>query len=74
MQLKEFIEQFVAKNTLVRLWYKELGGHSLIDSSKLYMEWELVESDFALNEVEYITDILVPGPYVEAVNIVIKRR
>jgi len=74
MKLKEFIEKFVEKNTLVRLWYKEKSGHrQVIESDKPKMEWDLARGEFKDREVIGVTDILVTGHYSEAVNIVIKK-
>lgn len=73
MELKEFIENFVARNTLVRFWTKIKGGHELVgDKGSLQMEWEAKKSKLATRKVLGVTDILVPGPYSEAVNIVIE--
>jgi len=74
MQLQEFIEKSIGKNTLIRLWYKVQGGHEMVIPEKVWMEWELIKTDFAWNEVMYVTDILVRGHYSEAINIVIKRK
>lgn len=72
MVLKEFIERFVEKNTLVRLWYKAPGGHDQV-SYPVCMEWELVKSEYATRKVIGVTDILCPGSHIEAVNISIER-
>lgn len=73
MKLKEFIEKFVEKNTLIRLWYKIKGGHKQIDGETPTMEWALVKGKYKNREVVGVTDILVlHSQYAEAVNIVIK--
>ena len=75
MTLKQFILIFIEPNTLTRLWYKCDGGHEMIkDIEQPQMEWQLVESEYADNVVTGITDILIEGHYVEAVNIVIKKK
>ncbi len=74
MQLKEFIEKFIGINSQIRLWYKSGSFHEMVIHDKIWMEWELIKTDFAWSEVEYVTDILVRGPYTEAINIVIKRK
>ena len=76
MKLKDFIEQFIESNTLIRLWYKIEGGHEQVGEGKTKMEWKLLkESEFLGNEVIGVTDILVLGSHdSEAVNIVIKRK
>lgn len=86
MKLKLFIEKFICKNTLIRLWYKTEDGHVMItdesDKDKLHksvcMEWELLsgavwQSKYANHYVVGVTDILVDSFYKEAVNIVIEK-
>jgi hypothetical protein len=74
MNLKEFIEKFVGKNTLIRLWYKVKGGYEQVDGDNPKMEWQLANSEYANKNVLYVKDILVlNSSYVEAVNIVIER-
>jgi hypothetical protein len=69
MKLKDFIEQFVRPNTLVRLWHSVIGGHELITQPS--MEWELKDGEYANKVVVGVTDIVV-SPHSEAVNIVIE--
>lgn len=75
MKLKDFIEEFVEPNTLIRLWYKIEGGHEPVnDEGKAKMEWKVKKGKFSGNEVIGVTDILVLGSHQpEAVNIVIKK-
>lgn len=81
MKLKEFIESFVCKNTLIRLWYeqKESSGYIMV-GNELAMEHELLKekgrlSNFSENKIVGVKDILMTdGRYVEAVNIVIERK
>lgn len=77
MILKEFIENFVCKNSLIRLWYTVKGGHEMVIDG-VSMEWETLEDKgiyrkFINNNVIGVTDILVSGHYTEAINIVIEK-
>ncbi len=86
MNLENFVKSYICKNTLLRLWIPYPGGHQLIyreDPSKpndiddVCMEWALLDrkhwlSEYLDREVIGVADIFVQGPYVEAVNIVIK--
>lgn len=73
--LKDFIKNFVGKNTLIRLWYKNESGHTQVDGDNCKMEWELSKSEFADCKVLYVKDIIVIGtPYLEAINIVIEKQ
>ena len=76
MRLHEFIEKFIAKNTIVRLWKPEIKekpymGHKMLTKEKGVMEWEILDIP-ELNDilVIHITDI-VCTKNGEAVNIVI---
>jgi uncharacterized protein YjcR len=78
MSLKEFIEKFVCKNTLIRLWKPAKGWHEMIcrEDKCVCMEWELVQgkvwqSEYSNYEVVGVKDIVVNDFYREAVNIVI---
>ena len=78
MILKDFIEEFVEPNTLIRLWKKIKGGHQpLFDSTDMVeMEWRIKKGEGIYKGLEDspvvgVTDILVKGNYTEAVNIVI---
>ena len=85
MTLGEFIENFVGRNTLIRLWRKIKGGHQMIylknkdkpsGIDAVCMEWEILNGStwqtmFKDNKVLYVKDIVVDDSYREAVNIVI---
>ena len=78
MILKDFIEEFVRPNTLIRLWKETKGGHQpLFDPKDLVeMEWRIKRGEGIYKGLEDspvvgVTDILVKGNYTEAVNIVI---
>ena len=78
MKLKEFIEKFVCKNTLIRLWTKCKGGHQMIHcgNDEVSMEWQTLkgesfQSAFLDREVIGVKDIFC-DTYREAVNIVIR--
>lgn len=81
MKLKEFIENFIEHNTLVRLVYKfEGGGHEIVldDWNDVSMEHEILKGKgknrhYINNEVLGVTSIYTGGSYPEAVNIVIER-
>lgn len=80
MKLKEFVEQFVEGNSIVRLWHPISGGHHRIvgeDMNVVDMAWKIVSgegvySNLVDSEVIGLTSILVGGPYSEAVNLVIE--
>lgn len=78
MDLREFIKQYVCRNTLIRLWTRFDGGHKMIHSGdkEVSMEWATLngssfQSAFLNRKVIGVTDILC-DTYVEAVNIVIE--
>ena len=82
MKLKEFIENLIQPNSLVRLLYRdEDGGYKTVleDWNCVSMEWEILKgkSDnrhYINNKVIGIKDILVHKcPYSEAINIVIEK-
>ncbi|KKN79691.1 hypothetical protein LCGC14_0337130 [marine sediment metagenome] len=79
MEVAEFVKTFIERNTLVRLWYKKskgmVGQHKeVIKGDKPMMSWELEKSKYKKRVVIGVTDILyLKSPYVEAVNLVIKR-
>ena len=80
MILKDFIEKFILKNTLVRLWYETLenqqGDHEMVlnhNNKYVIMEWEVSKARLGNHEVIGVTDILCNDNYSEAVNIVISR-
>lgn len=77
ISLKEFLEEYVCSNTMIRLW-KNTNKHEkfcLFDDCKPVMEWELKwddrYEDFRNMKVIGVTDILC-DTYPEAVNIVVK--
>ena len=80
MTLKEFIDNYVCKNTLVRLWKPVKGGHEMLveNDESVCMEWEISQSRNNKWQIKYkntkvigVTDILVEDFYREAVNIVL---
>lgn len=78
MRLKDFVDTFVCRNTLIRLWKPVKGGHKMIynGDKSVCMEWELVrgetwQSKYNDCEVIGVKDIVVDDFYREAVNIVI---
>lgn len=78
MKLKDFIEKFVAHNTVVRLWHEKGHTYQMIhDGEKeVSMEWEVIGgksflSKYLESKVVCVTDI-VCNKYPEAVNIVIE--
>lgn len=78
MRLKEFLQNFVEPNTLIRLVYKTKEGHVTVGENwdEVSMEWKIIKGegiykDYVDNFVIGITDILCNGHYSEAVNIVI---
>lgn len=78
MILSKFIEKFIEPNTIIRLVYKDIGGHKLIHQSwdDVSMEWEILKGEgknknYINSNVIGVTGILISGPYSDAVNIVI---
>ena len=80
MKLIEFTNKYVANNSLVRLWTKDVfgSGHTIVMASldDVSMEWEIMKregifQDFCDREVIGVTDILVEGRYPEAINIIV---
>ena len=78
MTLKEFIQKFVCRNTLIRLWEPFNGGHKMLTDgeTEVGMEWEIVggegwQAKYADREIIGVTDIFCET-YREAVNIVLK--
>ena len=78
MRLKDFVETFVCRNTLIRLWTPIKGGHKMIRNGEdsVCMEWKLVRGETWMSkyndyEVIGVKDIVVDDFYREAVNIVI---
>ena len=83
MILKEFIEQFVEKNTLIRLWFKVSWGHNAVVSGiedVVAMEWATLKGEgpygeYLDHEIIGVTDILIiDTAHPDAVNIVIKEK
>lgn len=79
MTLKDFIEEYIEHNSLVRVLYKNPGGHKVVlnDWDDVAMDWEIVKGQgkyapYINHKVLYVTSILVRGPYSEAINIVIE--
>jgi len=72
MILKDFINEFIEPNTLIRLQYKVNDGHiEVMPDSNPVMEWEIKNTAFAEKKVIGVTDILYLQ-HKEAVNIVIE--
>lgn len=78
MTLKEFIENCICKNSIIKLWKPIPGGHELLseDDDYVCMEWQVARNDvwqskYASTRVIGVTDILCDDPYREAINIVL---
>ena len=78
MALKDFVDSFVCRNTLIRLWKPAKDGHKMLGfgDDSVCMEWQLVrnevwQSKYNNCRVIGIKDIVVDDFYREAVNIVI---
>ena len=78
MKLGEFIETFIEPNCIIRLLYKDNGGHKVVRDSfdDVCMEWEVLKQrgifrHFINNEVIGITSIY-SNEYREAINITIE--
>jgi hypothetical protein len=79
MTLKEFINEYIEHNSLVRVLYKIPVGHKLIlnDWDEVSMDWEIVKGEgkyapYINHKVLGIASILTGGPYPESINIVIE--
>jgi hypothetical protein len=79
MTLKDFIHEYVEHNSLVRVLYKNPGGHKTVlnDWDDVDMDWEIVKGEgkyapYINHKVLCVTSISVRGPYSEAINIVIE--
>jgi hypothetical protein len=79
MTLKEFINEYVEGNSLVRVLYKYPGGHKIVlnDWGDVAGYWEIVRgkgkyAPYINHKVLGIASISVKGPYSEAINIVIE--
>jgi len=78
MNLKDFVGEYVHCNAVVRLVYREGGGHKVVADnwSAVSMAWEIVKGegvfkDYCDRRVLWITDIFSPQ-YPEAINVVIE--
>ena len=84
MSLKDFIEKFVGRNSLIRLWcMHKNGGYQMISSflppnergSGVCMEWQILKGlqykEYLNNNVLFVKDIVV-DKFEEAINIVIE--
>jgi hypothetical protein len=80
MTLKEFIDEYIERNSMVRILYKDNPGSYRIllnDWDEVSMEWEIVKGQgryapYINHEVIGIACISVTGPYSSAINIVIE--
>lgn len=79
MILKEFVDNFINHNSLVRLVYKIPGGNKVVLNTwdEVSMAWEISKGEgkyapYINHKVLYVTSISVRGPYSEAINIVIE--
>lgn len=71
MKLHDFIEKFIARNTMIRLWKNIDNTSRLMLTDEAVMEWEALRIKELSNiEVIYITDILCERDR-EAINIVV---
>lgn len=71
MKLHDFIEKFIARNTMIRLWKNIDSTSRLMLTDEAVMEWEALRiKELSDIEVIYITDILCERDR-EAVNIVV---
>lgn len=71
MKLHDFIEKFIARNTMIRLWKNIDNTSRLMLTDEAVMEWETLRiKELSDIEVIYITDILCERDR-EAINIVV---
>ena len=73
--LGTFIDCFVARNTLIRLWMRDdvkKCHFCLLKNESTMMEWEILSiPEFSQMQFEYVTDI-VTDRCKEAINIVVR--
>jgi hypothetical protein len=79
MTLQEFVKDYVEANSLVRVLYKEKGGHRIVlnDWNDVDMDHQIVKgvgkyAAYINHKVIGIASISVRGHYSEAINIVIE--
>ena len=79
MTLKEFIDEYIQHNSLVRVLYKHQGGHKLVlnDWNEVDMDHQIIKgkgkyAPYINHKVLGVISISIRGPYSEAVNIVIE--
>ena len=79
MTLKEFVNEYIEHNSIVRVLYKIPVGHKLIlnDWDEVSMAWKIVKGEgkyatYINHKVLGIASILTGGPYSESINIVIE--
>lgn len=80
MQLGEFIEKFIERNSLIRLVYKnETSGYKTVQKTweDICMEWKVLKgehgnNDYINHKVLGIASIATGGHYPETINIVIE--
>ena len=71
MTLHDFIEKFIARNTMIRLWKNIDNSSRFMLTDEAVMEWEALRiKELSDIEVIYITDILCERDR-EAINIVV---
>ncbi len=82
MTVIDFISQYVQHNSIVRLVYKNPGGHRTV----LNYEWDVVSMEheitkgrgkfaaFTKHKVIGVASILTHGSYADAINIVIEEK
>lgn len=54
MKLKEFVEKFICKNSLIRLWCPIENGHQLIYKNKIDLEFKKIDEQSVCMEHELI--------------------
>jgi len=79
MTLQEFVKDYVEANSLVRVLYKEKGGHRIVlnDWNDVDMDHQIIKGKgkyaaYINHKVIGIASISVRGHYSEAINIVIE--
>lgn len=71
MKLHDFIEKFIARNTMIRLWKNNDNTSRLMLTDEAVMEWETLRiKELSEIEVVCVTDIVCERDR-EAVNIVV---
>lgn len=63
MKLKEFVEKFICKNSLIRLWIPIKGGHQLIYKNIIDLDFKKVDEKSVCMEHQLIKNKVWQSKY-----------